>query len=44
MEFDRCKSIIDKKGLKMNLSKTKVMVSGAGGGMVVEKSQPFLFV
>ena len=31
LKFDRWKSVIEKKGLKVNIGKTKVMVSGEGG-------------
>ena len=37
MKFDKWKNAIERKGLKVNLSKTKVMVSGEGGVKVVSK-------
>ena len=40
MKFDKWKGAIEKKGLKVNLSKTKVMVSGVGGVKVVSKVDP----
>jgi len=39
-KFDRWKSVIEEKGLKVNLNKTKVMVSGEGGVKVVSKVDP----
>jgi len=40
VKFDRWKEAIEKKGMKVNLSKTKVMVSGEGGERVVSKVNP----
>ena len=40
VKFDKWKNAIEKKGLKVNLSKTKVMVSGIGGVNVVSSVDP----
>ncbi len=37
LKFDRWKCIIEKKGLKVNMEKTKVMVNGEGGERVIIK-------
>jgi hypothetical protein len=37
LKFDRWKSVIERKGLKVNMGKTKVMVSGEGGERVVSR-------
>ena len=39
-KFDRWKSAIEKKGLKVNMSKTKIMVSGEEGERVVSRIDP----
>ena len=39
-KFDRWKSAIEKKGLKVNMGKTKVMVSGEGGERVISRIDP----
>jgi hypothetical protein len=38
LKFDRWKSVIERKGLKVNMGKTKVMVSGEGGERVTKES------
>lgn len=40
LKFDRWKSVIEKKGLKVNIGKTKVMVSGEGGEKVISRIDP----
>ena len=40
VKFDKWKSAIEKKGLKVNMGKTKVMVSGEGGERVVSRIDP----
>ena len=40
LKFDRWKSVIEKKGLKVNIGKTKVMVSGEGGDRVISRIDP----
>jgi hypothetical protein len=40
LKFDRWKSVIERKGLKVNMGKTKVMVSGEGGERVVSRIDP----
>jgi hypothetical protein len=40
LKFDRWKSVIERKGLKVNMGKTKVMVSGEGGERVVSGIDP----
>jgi hypothetical protein len=40
LKFDRWKSVIDRKGLKVNMGKTKEMVSGEGGERVVSRIDP----
>jgi hypothetical protein len=40
LKFDRWKSVIQRKGLKVNMGKTKVMVSGEGGERVVSSIDP----
>ena len=40
MKFDKWKNALEKKGLKVNLGKTKVMVSGEGGVKIVSKVDP----
>jgi hypothetical protein len=40
LKFDRWKSVIERKGLKVNMRKTKVMVSGEGGERVVSTIDP----
>ena len=35
LKWDRWKSVIEKNGLKVNMGKTKVMVSGEGGEQVI---------
>ena len=40
MKFDRWKVAIEEKGMKVNMGKTKVMVSGAGGEKEVSKVDP----
>jgi hypothetical protein len=40
LKFDRWKSVIERKGLKVNMGKTKVMVSGEGGERVVSWIDP----
>ena len=40
LKFDRWKGAIERKGLKVNMSKTKVMVSGEGGEKLVSRIDP----
>jgi hypothetical protein len=40
LKFDRWKSVIERKGLKVNMGKTKVMVGGEGGERVVSRIDP----
>jgi hypothetical protein len=40
LKFDRWKTVIERKGLKVNMRKTKVMVSGEGGERVVSMIDP----
>jgi hypothetical protein len=40
LKFDRWKSVIEMKGLKVIMGKTKVMVSGDGGEEVVSRIDP----
>jgi hypothetical protein len=40
LKFDRWKSVIERKGLKVNMGKTKVMVSGESGERVVSRIDP----
>jgi hypothetical protein len=40
LKFDRWKSVIERKGLKVNMGKTKVMVNGEGGERVVSRIDP----
>ena len=40
IKFDRWKSAIERKGLKVNMGKTKVMVSGEGGERVISRIDP----
>ena len=37
LKFHRWESVIEKKGLKVNMGKTKVMVSGEGGKRVISR-------
>ena len=39
-KFDSWKSAFERKGLKVNMGKTKVMVSGEGGERVISKIDP----
>jgi hypothetical protein len=40
LKFDRWKSVIERNGLKVNMGKTKVMVSGECGERVVSRIDP----
>ena len=40
LQFDRWKIAIEKKGLKVNLRKTKVIVSGEGGDRAISMIDP----
>jgi hypothetical protein len=40
LKFDRWKSVIERKGLKVNMGKTKVMVCGEGGKRMVSRIDP----
>ena len=40
LKFDRWRGVIEKKGMKVNMGKTKVMVSGEGGERVISSIDP----
>ena len=44
LKFDRWKNVIEKKGLKVNMGKTKVMVSEEGGERMISRIDLVVYV